>query len=196
MVDKNSVRAFFDKLAPDWESGIKRSEDVIGRILDEAGVKRGADILDVGCGTGVLIPDYLARGAASVTAIDLSPGMTGIARRKFAEDKRVTILTGDAENTDYRKSFDCIVVYNALPHFVDPAHLISSLAPYLKTGGRLTVAHGMSREALIAHHKGVPEDVSEILPTAGELAEIFARELKVREKREDEKMYLVVGEKE
>lgn len=48
-------------------------------------------VLDVACGTGVLIPDYLERGAAQVTAIDIAPEMVRIAREKFPQEN-VTVL--------------------------------------------------------------------------------------------------------
>ena len=119
MVDPNRVAAFFDRLAPRWDADMIRDDAVIGTILDNAQVRSGAHVLDVACGTGVLIPDYLARNVASVTAIDLSPEMARIAADKFRDAKNVTVLCGDAAGRDYERRFDCIVVYNAFPHFAD-----------------------------------------------------------------------------
>ena len=78
MIDKREVIAFFDRCAPAWDAGMVRHEPVIEAILDNAGVGSGMRVLDVACGTGVLFPDYLARGA-SVTGIDISPEMARIA---------------------------------------------------------------------------------------------------------------------
>ena len=75
MIDKRDVQAFFDRLAPGWDAGMVRNEAVIARILDNAGVCEGCTVLDVACGTGVLFGDYVKRGAARVTAVDLSPEM-------------------------------------------------------------------------------------------------------------------------
>ena len=75
MIDKRDVQVFFDRLAPDWDAGMVRNEAVIARILDNAGVCEGCTVLDVACGTGVLFGDYVKRGAARVTAVDLSPEM-------------------------------------------------------------------------------------------------------------------------
>ena len=72
MIDKRDVQAFFDRLALDWDAGMVRNEAVIARILDNAGVCEGCTVLDVACGTGVLFGDYVKRGAARVTAVDLS----------------------------------------------------------------------------------------------------------------------------
>ena len=192
MVRSEDVIGFFDRLAPGWDAGLVRNEDVISMILDNAQVTEGTDVLDVACGTGVLIPDYLRRGASSVTAIDISPRMAEIAREKFSLPN-VTVLCGDAEKMELDRQFDCIVVYNAFPHFADQEGLIRHLVPMLKPGGTLTVAHGMSREMVNAHHKGTSSSVSQGLITADELAGIFGKYTEVTAVISDGKMYQVAG---
>ncbi len=192
MIQTRDVIEFFDRLAPGWDAEMVRSDGIIASILDRAGVSAGKDVLDVATGTGVLIPDYLARNVASVTAIDISPKMAEIARSKFPQEQ-VTVLCGDAEETDFGRRFDCVVVYNAFPHFPEPERLVRRLASLLKPGGRLTVAHGMSREKIDAHHHGAASHVSNGLMSAEDLAAIFARYLTVTEQISDERMYLVVG---
>ena len=191
-MDKQSVIEFFDRLAPDWDADMIRNDEIICTILDNADVSEGKDVLDVACGTGVLIPDYLARGAGSVTAIDISPKMAEIARKKFPQEN-VTILCGDVEETAFDRLFDCIVVYNAFPHFPDPERLIAVLAGLLKAGGTLTVAHGMSREKIDTHHRGTASQVSNGLMRAEELAAIFGKYLTVTAVVSDDRMYQVVA---
>lgn len=193
-MDKQSIAAYFDSLAPNWDAGLVRNEPVIDTILTGAGVREGTDVLDVACGTGVLIADYLARGARSVTAIDISPGMAEIARAKFPQ-KAVTVLCGDVETAEFGQKFDCVMVYNAFPHFADPARLIGTLAGLLKPGGTLTVAHGMSRAAIDRHHSGQASAYSRGLMDADTLAALFARHLVVTVKISDERMYQVTGRK-
>ena len=82
-MNKEAVIEYFDRMAPGWDSHMKRNERAITRILDNAHVKEGVKVLDVACGTGVLIPDYLNRNVISVTGIDISPVMAEIAGKKF-----------------------------------------------------------------------------------------------------------------
>ena len=194
MIDSREVIAFFDRLAPDWDAEMIRSDEIIAAILDKAEVSAGKDVLDVATGTGVLIGDYLARGVASVTGIDISPNMARIAQGKYPQEN-VKILCGDVERTDFDRFFDCIVVYNAFPHFPDPARLIAHLASLLRPGGTLTVAHGMSREKIDAHHHGAASRVSNGLMPAEELSAIFAAHLTVTAVISDDRMYQVVGKK-
>ena len=194
MIETKEVIEFFDRLAPGWDAEMIRSDEIIKTILDNAGVAEDKVILDVACGTGVLIPDYLKRNVLSVTGIDISPKMVEIAKGKFQQD-RVTILFGDVETASFDRQFDCIVVYNAFPHFPDPEHLIQTLSALLKFGGTLTVAHGMSREKIDAHHHGTASHVSNGLMPADKLAAIFEKYLTVTSVISDDRMYQVVGEK-
>lgn len=194
MIDKNEVIAFFDTKAAVWDAEMIRSDEKIGRILDNAHVGAGSRVLDVACGTGVLMPDYLARNVGSVTAIDISPEMIRIASEKFPQEN-LCFVCGDVETADVGADFDAIVVYNAFPHFPDGARLIKRLSSLLREGGTLTVAHGMSREDIDGHHHGAASHVSNGLMRVTDLASIFERTLEVTTVISDENMYQVVGKK-
>ena len=192
MIDTRDVIEFFDRLAPTWDAGMVRNEPVIARILDMAGVAPGVEALDVATGTGVLIPDYLSRGVEHVTAVDISPKMVKIAQGKFAGDDRITIFCADAQEETFG-AFDCILIYNAFPHFSEPEKLFDNLSHQLKSGGRLTVAHGMSRERITAHHRGGASHVSNGLMPAEDLSTIMASFVAVDHVLSDDSMYLVSG---
>jgi len=193
-MNKKDVIEFFDSCAPSWDAEMIRHDDIINIILDNAKITEGVSVLDVACGTGVLFPDYLQRRVGSLTAIDISPEMAKIAAEKFA-DKGVTVLCGDVEQMDAAQRFDCIVVYNAFPHFPDPEGLIRKLSSMLNEGGTLTVAHGMSRAQIDRHHSGSAHSVSNGLMHEDELAAIFEKYLKVTVKISDDRMYQVAGVK-
>ena len=192
-MNQQDVIQFFDRLAPQWDADMIRSDAIIASILDTAGVTAGNDILDVACGTGVLFPDYLSRNVASVTAVDISPEMVKIAAQKFPG--QVEVICGDVQTVDFEKQFDCIVIYNAFPHFPDPAGLIATLSSMLKPGGTLTVAHGMSRAAIDHHHEGSASKVSVGLMHEDALADLFSAHLTVTAKISNDHMYQVTGQK-
>lgn len=194
MIEKQAVIDFFDRCAQTWDAEMIRSDRKINIILDNARVGAGSRVLDVACGTGVLMLDYLARDVASVTAVDISPEMIRRARDKLRDD-RVQFLCGDVETLDVGRDFDAVVVYNAFPHFPDPERLVAHLASLLRPGGVLTVAHGMGRAAIDGHHKGRASAVSRGLMSAQELAAIFEKHLTVTTVLSTEEMYQVAGEK-
>jgi demethylmenaquinone methyltransferase/2-methoxy-6-polyprenyl-1,4-benzoquinol methylase len=189
-MEKKAIIDYFDSCAPNWDAETIRNEVVITAILDNCGIDSGMDVLDVACGTGVLFPDYLKRGVESVTGIDISPAMARIAASKFPE---VSVICGDVEETKFDKQFDAIMVYNAFPHFPEPAKLIEALAKLVKPGGRLSVAHGMSREALQRHHSGKASAVSMDLLHEKDLAALFAPYFDVDVIIANDRMYQVAG---
>ncbi len=189
-MNKNDVIEFFNRFAPCWDEDMVRNEEIIEKILDNGGIKEGIDVLDVACGTGVLFPDYLKRGISSITGIDISPKMVSIASAKFPQ---VKVICGDVESTDFPEKFDAVMLYNAFPHFPDPARLIKALSKLVKPGGKLSVAHGMSREALLKHHSGSASTVSIELLHENDLAELFAPYFNVDVVISDDSMYQVAG---
>lgn len=191
-MNKKDVIEFFDRLAPLWDADMIRHDDIIARILDGAGVTAGVRVLDVACGTGVLVPDYLARGAASITGVDISAEMVRIAREKFPN---VRFLCADVEELPVEELYDCIVVYNAFPHFPEPERLIRALLKHLAPGGRLTIAHGMSRAQIDDHHRGSASRVSCGLMHEDALAAMLRKYLTLEVKISDERMYQLTGRK-
>jgi len=194
-MNKQDIIHFFDRLASGWDEDLIRSDSTIATILEGAGVKPRCHVLDVACGTGVLFPDYLSRDVASVTAIDIAPEMVKIAGSKFPQEN-ITVLCGDVECTDFSRKFDCVMVYNAFPHFPDPENLIRTLSALLVPGGTLTVAHGMSRAAIDHRHEGPASKVSVGLMHEDALADLFAKYLNVTVKISNDHMYQVTGTKQ
>ncbi len=196
-MDKQEIKEFFDEQASHWDADLIKNDEIINTILDNAGlVKEGAEeksILDVACGTGVMIDYYKARGYKDITAIDISDKMIEKAKEKFPD---VTFICGDVEKENFERKYDFTVVYNAFPHFPSGVDLIERLSGLLKDGGSLTVAHGMSKKQIDNHHKGVAARVSTGLISAGVLAKIFKYfKLDVNCEVSNDNMYQVAGRK-
>lgn len=185
-MQKKDIIDYFDRCAPGWDAEVIRNEAVITAILDHAGIDCGMHVLDVGCGTGVLFPDYLKRNVGSVTGIDISPEMAKIAASKYPQ---VQVICGDAEHTAFDRKFDAVMVYNALPYFPDPAALIEALARAVKPGGRLSVANSMGFTQFRKKHGSV----SVSLVPEKELANLFAPFFDVDVIISNDRMYQVAG---
>lgn len=193
-MDKQKVTEFFDRLAPGWDEGCTQNDAVISRILDNAGVKADMDVLDVACGTGVLVPHYLARGVRSVTGADISEKMLAEARKKFSMPV-VRFLCADAEIYPFSPDYDVCVVYNAFPHFPNPAALVKNLAAALRTGGVLTIAHGSSRADIDRRHREAASEVSAHLPSDEEFRRLMEPYFDVMVCVSDDSMLQLVGVK-
>ena len=191
-MNQTDVIAFFDRCAATWDAEMIRNDAVIRTILDNAHIRAGIDVLDVACGTGVLFPDYISRSVASVTGIDIAPEMARRAQEKFPD---ADVICGDVETYPFDRQFDAVMVYNAFPHFPEPKRLIGRLAALTKPGGRLSVAHGMSRAMLAHHHSGAASKVSIELIDEHDLAALFAPWFDVDVMISDDRMYQVAGTK-
>lgn len=191
-MNKREITAFFDSQASRWDADMIRDDAVIAQILRCADIKEGVRVLDVACGTGVLIPDYLALNAAEVVGVDISSEMIRVAKGKYS-DPRIKFVCADVEAAPGLRGFDRCVVYNAFPHFPNPGALIECLSRTLAEGGRLTVAHGMSRENINRHHAGCAKNVSLKLMSVDALALLFQPYFDVDIVLADDRKYIVSG---
>ena len=80
-MDKKEIASFFDSLAESWDEEMIKSQWKIDRILSIAEVTEGKSVLDVACGTGVLVPDYISRNVRKYVGIDISHNMIEIAKK-------------------------------------------------------------------------------------------------------------------
>ncbi len=191
-MNKDIIKEFFNGFAPRWDNEPIADTEIINTILDNAKICENIDVLDVGCGTGVMFPFYLERNVKNITAIDLSPEMIKIAKSKFPQ---ADVICGDAENIIFDKQFDVVMIYNAFPHFPEPQRLVENLSKALKSGGRISIAHGMSKKELDEIHMKSASRVSNILPECDELAEMLKPYFDVDIKISNKKMYQVSGTK-
>ena len=103
---------------------------------------RGARVLDLGCGGG-LLSEALAGAGADVTAIDLAPDLLKIARLHGLEsgihvDYRQ--VSAEALAAEAPGAFDAITCMEMLEHVPDPASILRACATLLRPGGRLLVS--------------------------------------------------------
>ena len=110
-------------------------------LKDRVGL-RGARVLDVGCGGG-LLSEALAREGAVVTALDLSPDLVEIAKLHLLEsglkvDYRLQSVESLA--AEMPAAFDAITCMEMLEHVPDPGAILAACATLLKPGGRLVLS--------------------------------------------------------
>lgn len=165
---------FFDRLAPNWDANeVRSTPERVKSILGKLPVKSGMDVLDLGTGTGVLVP-YLSEMVGSdghVVAVDLSEGMLAEARRKYGDIGNVEFLKLDFEEEELPGEYDIVMLYSVYPHLHDPASTMEWLFKMnIKPGGIIVIAFPSDEKFINnIHHERKSE--SDHLPPAPVLAE-------------------------
>lgn len=140
--------ARFDRLASRWwdPDGESRPLHDLNPVrlqwIAERATLAGAQVLDVGCGGG-LLSEGLARAGAQVTAIDLAPAVLEVARLHLLEsglqvDYRQ--VSAEALALEMPGQFDVVTCLELLEHVPDPASTVAACAALLRPGGRLFVS--------------------------------------------------------
>ena len=115
------------------------------RVLSQAGLTPGMDVVDFGCGVGVIsrmLADMVGP-TGSVTGIDVSAAQLDQARAQFADLPNVTFIEASAVSTGLpRDSADLVYCRFLLLHLVDPAACLSEMRGVLRSGGLLVVEDG------------------------------------------------------
>lgn len=168
---------FFDKLAPVWdENEVLSTPERILSILGRLPIKEGSRVLDLGTGTGVLVP-YLSEmvgESGHVTAIDLSEGMLSRAIEKYGTLGNVEFLRIDFEEEQMPGMYDVAMLYSVYPHLHAPADTLEWLfSMNMAPGGCVVIAFPCD-EIFInnIHHERKSE--SDHLPPAHALAAMIA----------------------
>jgi demethylmenaquinone methyltransferase/2-methoxy-6-polyprenyl-1,4-benzoquinol methylase len=139
------VRAMFDRIArvydpmnlvisafqePRWRR----------RAVDLTGARPGDRLLDVATGTGKVAADLHRRAqpGGSVLGVDISPGMIGVATRRFAEVPGLEFVVGDALALPTEDgSFDAATIAFGMRNLPDYRAGFAEMARSVRPGGRV-----------------------------------------------------------
>jgi 2-polyprenyl-6-hydroxyphenyl methylase/3-demethylubiquinone-9 3-methyltransferase len=114
----------------------------LGWIERAAGGIAGKDVLDVGCGGGIL-SEAMASSGANVTGIDLSTKALGVARLHGLESGvKVTyrLIAAEALALESPNRFAVVICMEMLEHVPDPAAIVSACAALAAPGATVVFA--------------------------------------------------------
>ena len=103
------------------------------------------NVLEIGVGTGLLLPQYPT--ASAVTGIDISQDMLNIAQERASklENKKITLLAMDAEALTFEgDTFDCVVLPYVLSVTPNPEQLVKEVRRVCKKGGAIMIVNHFS----------------------------------------------------
>jgi ubiquinone/menaquinone biosynthesis C-methylase UbiE len=154
-----TLEAYFDERADTWDETVaEKDTGKLAAMAARLGLKPGDTVLDVGSGTGILLPHILRQlgSTGTVVGVDLARRMLRKAAAK-GFGASVGLLQADISLTPLRaETCDAVVCYSSFPHFRNKPAALKELRRVLRAGGTLAIAHTSGREHINAIHARIP----------------------------------------
>ena len=152
-----SRKEFFERHASGWDHHLNYGEkqQQLAEVASWFAVKKEEFILDVGTGTGVLLP-YLVEAVGprgKVAAMDFSFNMLKQAKRRDLAGDQTLVNAGVAAIPFLSGQFDRVTCFSAFPHFPDKRKALDEMVRVLKKDGYLFIAHLHSVEEINRLHE-------------------------------------------
>jgi 2-polyprenyl-3-methyl-5-hydroxy-6-metoxy-1,4-benzoquinol methylase len=156
----------FDQAAATWdleERRVRLARGVAKAIKTAVPLTKELDVLDFGCGTG-LVTLELAGQVGSIAGADTSPGMLrALADKANLQDRPLRLVELDPAGTgDLGGPYDLIVSSMTLHHVADVPALLDRFQRHLRPGGHVALADldeedgGFHDDPAGVHHRGFP----------------------------------------
>jgi ubiquinone/menaquinone biosynthesis C-methylase UbiE len=176
----NPRRPYFNELAATWDhlSGTAKATGKIRDFVRRSSADGASRILDVGCGTGILLPDLrdIYPDATCLVEFDLAEYMLKINAAQYTADT-ISHICADAQSLPFAGScFDLVLCFGVFPHFDDKFAVTVQMFQVLRTGGVLCIGHLRGSRELNAFHGTLSGPVSnDLLPSVEELVAMLRK---------------------
>jgi ubiquinone/menaquinone biosynthesis C-methylase UbiE len=171
---------FFNNVAVTWDDRFKTQEltPFLSQLVPTFQLEQGQTVLDVGTGTGILIP-FLLKAVGStghVTAVDFAEKMVEVCNLKYAGLSNVNITVQQVEKLGFpSESFDAVTCFGLFPHLEHKEEALRQMNRVLKPGGKLIIAHALSSEEIKAHHRNASAVAHDALPDKEEMKHLLTQ---------------------
>ena len=187
-------RKSFDKLYHLFEPPLPEGvPERLEKIVAHGKIARGDTVLDVGSGTGILIPIIKKYKPGRIHACDLSERMLEQLRENYPCVK--TILADVRDIKLPEGSIDAAFLNACYPNIVDKAGAFSNISRMMKAEGRIVISHPLGKAFIHSLRNGMPFPLDEFpeQPEAAALLEPFGFEIETF--IDEPELYILVATK-
>ena len=175
-------KGYFNSMAPQWDEKVGNNDErknLLKEILkSKTAIKEGNRVLDIGCGTGVLIPliSEITGDGGSITAVDPCEDMLQFAESKNSHIPGVKYICSAIEEMDGSESrFDAVTAFAVFPHIEDKRTALLKIKEMLIGDGKLYIFHLAKTERLNSFHSALDAPVKhDHMPEREEMEKLFA----------------------
>jgi len=164
-------REFFDTyhhlFDPPLQEGVPER---LEKIVAAGDIVPGDRVLDVGSGTGILIPIIHRYNPSSIYACDLSEDMLNQLGDNYPYVKTILADVRDLRLPD--RWLDIVFINACYPNIVDKAGAFANISRMMKENGRLVISHPMGRGFIRSLKNRMPFDLDEF-PGHGEASALL-----------------------
>lgn len=139
-VQRNLFTKLYRLFDPPLPEGVPNR---LEKIVAAAEIANGEVILDVGSGTGILVPYIQKYEPGRIYACDLSKKMLGQLKIHYSDVKTIVSDVRDLTLPDL--SIDVVFINACYPNIVDKAGAFMNIARMMKPAGRMVISHPMGK---------------------------------------------------
>ncbi|MGD8227539.1 MAG: methyltransferase domain-containing protein [Desulfobacteraceae bacterium] len=164
------------------------------RIVASAEIARGDNVLDVGSGTGILVPLIQKYGPARLFACDLSEAMLKQLKRHYPN---VEAIVSDIRELALPDLFLDVIFINACyPNIVDKGGAFTNLGRMTRPAGRMVISHPLGKAFIDSLKRKVPFPLDEF-PEKSEAEILFEPfGFSISEFVDETELYILVATKQ
>ncbi len=151
----------FNEAANSWDSSQKsqRAIHLANEVKKDGNLKLDGDILDFGCGTGLLGVEFIEE-AKSLLGVDVSSGMLEAFDLKTKDSAKTKSKNVNLEEESLERKFDLIVSSMTFHHLINPEAVLVKFSKMINPGGGIALIdletedgtfHGDNEKAGVRH---------------------------------------------